>query len=204
MTEKEGIMDFANRIINLKLVQIEDIPKIDLYMEQTISFLEQEMGDTLRRNDEAVFTKTMVNNYTKFGILPRPEKKKYNRDHIISLVYIFLLKQILSIQDIKSFFTLLGEERPENEKLETMYAIFSEMVEDVKPDIASTMKKHLDKIDEKFQQNGIEDDKLKIMAFISIMALEANINKMICNQLLDVFVVTDKTKEEKDKEKGQG
>ena len=102
MSYREDILKLTNEVVDLKLVRQDDIPKIDLYMEQMLSFLEQEMGDTLRQNDEKVFTKTMVNNYAKAGILSRPEKKKYNKHHIISLVYIFLLKQVLSIQYIKN------------------------------------------------------------------------------------------------------
>ena len=93
MADNDRITDFVENVLDAELLRVENIPKIDLYMEQMISFLEEEIGGMLRRSDESVFTKTMVNNYTKFGILPRPDKKKYNRRHMIYLIYIFLLKQ---------------------------------------------------------------------------------------------------------------
>lgn len=175
------ITETAEKIAYAPLVQIEDIPKIDLYMEQVLSFLEQEMGDALRHKDETVFTKTMVNNYTKEGILPRPQKKKYNKSHIITLAYIFILKQILSIQDIKTFFSLMDDQ----EQLEPLYRVFLETVDDYRQEYSGFVTRQLERIDEKFAQNGIDDDKMKIMAFVSLMSLEAMSNKMICSTLLD-------------------
>lgn len=181
MDLNQEILELADKIANAPLVQIDDIPKIDLYMEQVLSFLEQEMGDSLRHKDETVFTKTMVNNYTKEGILPRPQKKKYNKSHIITLSYIFILKQILSIQDIKAFFTLMDDK----EQLEPLYRVFQETINDYRNEYCTFVSHQLQRIDEKFAQNGLDDEKMKIMAFISLMSFEAMSNKMICSMLLE-------------------
>lgn len=175
------ILELAEKIVNAPLVNVDDIPKIDLYMEQVLSFLEQEMGDSLRHKDETVFTKTMVNNYTKEGILPRPQKKKYNKMHIITLTYIFILKQILSIQDIKAFFSLLEDK----EQLEPLYQVFHETVDDYRREYCGFISERMARIGSKFESHGIEDEKMKRMTFISLMSLEAMANKMICSQLLE-------------------
>ena len=185
MDFNQEIMEMAEKIAQASLVQIDDIPKIDLYMEQVLSFLEQEMGDSLRQKDETVFTKTMVNNYTKEGILPRPQKKKYNKSHIIMLTYIFILKQILSIQDIKAFFALMDDK----EQLEPLYRIFLESVHDYQEEYSAFVSHQLERIGEKFKENGLHDEKMKKMAFISLMSLAAMSNKMICSMLLDHSVL---------------
>lgn len=100
---KDETLRRAQELADFKLLSSGDIPKIDLYMEQVTSLLEQEMGPSLRRKDESVFTNTMINNYSKEGVLPRPENKRYNRRHIITLIYIFLLKQNLPMPEIKTF-----------------------------------------------------------------------------------------------------
>ena len=97
---KDETLRRAQELADFKLLSSGDIPKIDLYMEQVTSLLEQEMGPSLRRKDESVFTNTMINNYSKEGVLPRPENKRYNRRHIITLIYIFLLKQNLPMPEI--------------------------------------------------------------------------------------------------------
>ena len=75
---KDETLRRAQELADFKLLSSGDIPKIDLYMEQVTSLLEQEMGPSLRRKDESVFTNTMINNYSKEGVLPRPENKRYN------------------------------------------------------------------------------------------------------------------------------
>ena len=72
---KDETLRRAQELADFKLLSSGDIPKIDLYMEQVTSLLEQEMGPSLRRKDESVFTNTMINNYSKEGVLPRPEKQ---------------------------------------------------------------------------------------------------------------------------------
>ena len=75
-------------------------------MEQVTSFFEDQLGDMRRKEDDKILTKTMINNYTKYEVLPHPEKKKYSREHMIAMTYIIILKKVLSMQDIKAFFNL--------------------------------------------------------------------------------------------------
>lgn len=197
----QAISQATEKIAASQLLNADDIPKIDLYMEQVLSLLEQEMGNSLRREDEVVFTKTMVNNYTKEGVLPRPEKKKYNKQHIIMLAYIFVLKQILSIQDVKAFFSLLTDD----DSLEPLYSIFYETVNDYREEYSRLVDNRLEKIEEKLASHGVQNDEMKLMMFISLLCVEAFANKMICSRLL-ADVQTDKESEETaaaKKEKGK-
>ena len=87
----------------------ERMPEIYLYMDQVLSYMEKQLG-IFDRNGEGVLTSSMVNNYVKAGVLPRPEKKKYSRDHLAMLTMICMLKSSLSIPDISSLMNLLREE----------------------------------------------------------------------------------------------
>lgn len=76
----------------------DQIPDIDLYMDQVIMFMQrQHIG--LEISSEETLTSAMINNYIKSGILPRANGKKYSREHIGYLTAICLLKQILSVSD---------------------------------------------------------------------------------------------------------
>lgn len=81
-------------------IPFDAIPSIDLYMDQVTTYLDSLLSSNLRSQEDKVFTKTMINNYTKDGLLPSPVKKKYNRCHLMLLIMIFKLKQTLSISDI--------------------------------------------------------------------------------------------------------
>lgn len=89
-----------------KIVDYSDIPDIDLYMDQVINFLEKKLIFFKESEDDLILTKTMINNYVKSSLIPKPIKKKYGRDHISKLIMLYFLKNILSINDIKEVFEL--------------------------------------------------------------------------------------------------
>ena len=72
-------------------------------------FLEEQLKNTKRFEEDKIFTKTMINNYTKNHLLPPSNKKKYSRNHMILLIYIYYLKNFLSISDIKNLLDPLNE-----------------------------------------------------------------------------------------------
>ena len=100
--DKSKLSDLINDLSLLDDVQPSDIPDIDLYMDQMTTFIDDKLSHLKRSDSDKILTKTMINNYTKAGILMPPKNKKYNKQHIILLIMIYYLKQILSIDDIKS------------------------------------------------------------------------------------------------------
>ena len=84
-------------------IHTNDIPGIDLYMDQVTTFLQDNLRGLSRDPEGDKFlTKTMINNYVKNKVLFPPVKKKYNRDHIMLLIVIYYMKSFLSIGDIRS------------------------------------------------------------------------------------------------------
>ena len=78
-----------------------DIPDLPLYMDQVTTLMESALGHTRRRPEDPILTKTMINNYAKTGLLPAPEKKKYTRDHLLVLIFIYYFKNVLSFKDLE-------------------------------------------------------------------------------------------------------
>ena len=96
-----GLMEFLNSQTH---VTPEEIPNIDLYMDQVTTFMEEHLKDSKRYEEDKVLTKTMINNYAKNNLLPPPVKKKYSRDHMLMLIFIYYFKSLLSFHDIETFF----------------------------------------------------------------------------------------------------
>ncbi|MCB7037909.1 DUF1836 domain-containing protein [Eggerthella sinensis] len=90
---------YAERLVALHLPRYDEIPSIDLYMDQLVGYLE-EMLAPLYRPDEKIITRSMVNNYVKQGVLASAAGKKYTRSHIAYLIVICTLKQTFSIAEI--------------------------------------------------------------------------------------------------------
>ena len=75
----------------------ETLPDIELYMDQVVSYLpRQSVGGKLPS-----MTSAMINNYVKDGLLPRACGKRYHKEHLIYLTAIGLLKNVLTVKDMK-------------------------------------------------------------------------------------------------------
>src|SRR5574344_1526818 len=89
-------------ISKIELIHESDIPGIDLYMDQVTTFMDTHLKCRKRFEDDKILTKTMINNYAKNDLLPPPIKKRYSKEHVILLIFIYYFKSILSINDIKT------------------------------------------------------------------------------------------------------
>ena len=96
-------------ITNFHMPRWSELPKFDLYLDQTVNILEKYLKNCIGNKEETIITKTMINNYVKQGLIKPPKKKKYNRIHIATLLVICILKQIYSINDISKLISYAGE-----------------------------------------------------------------------------------------------
>jgi hypothetical protein len=114
------LSNLADQLAQLGLennIALEDIPGIDLYMDQVIQLFEKSFGSSTRNDEDKVLTKTMINNYAKGKLFFPIKNKKYSKEHLILISLIYQLKGGLSIQDIKQ--TLGGiSDKAESGKLE--------------------------------------------------------------------------------------
>jgi DNA-binding transcriptional MerR regulator len=114
------LSNLADQLAQLGLennIALEDIPGIDLYMDQVIQLFEKSFGSSTRNDEDKVLTKTMINNYAKGKLFFPIKNKKYSKEHLILISLIYQLKGGLSIQDIKQ--TLGGiSDRAESGELE--------------------------------------------------------------------------------------
>ena len=101
-----------NYDLDFHIPRWEELPSIDLYLDQVVTLLENSLKTLVSLKDEketTVITKTMINNYVKHGILKPPVNKKYNKENIARLIVICILKQIYSISGINLLIKLALE-----------------------------------------------------------------------------------------------
>ena len=102
-------------IKNFHLPRWDELPNIDLYIDQLVSFLEQYLAGYIKNDnekEEKIITKTMINNYVKHKAIKPPVNKKYNKEHMASLFVIFILKEVYSIHEIEKLISLAIETSP--------------------------------------------------------------------------------------------
>lgn len=90
---------FAQGIASLRLPRYAEIPRIELYMDQLVGYLQEALRPLYQPADK-IITPSMVNNYVKQGMIAPPRAKKYTREHIAQLIVIGILKHTFSIGEI--------------------------------------------------------------------------------------------------------
>lgn len=108
MTEKELAEHIAMAVGDVDLADT-DIPAIDLYLDQILSLFSDANALSSPRYRERSLTKTMVNNYSKEGLISPINGKKYGRAHIVEMLLVYSLKNTLSIDEIKRVLTGVRE-----------------------------------------------------------------------------------------------
>ena len=121
MADNNDLLKLIDSLSLKDTINLNEIPDLDLYMDQVITLFENKLSNGKRFDDDKLLTKTMINNYAKDKLLQPITNKKYSRENILLLILIYNLKQSLSISDIK---TLLYEIKDTNNDLIQFYNSF--------------------------------------------------------------------------------
>ncbi len=185
MEDLKEINSLIQKLKNTQQIQPQDVPNIDLYMDQLITFLDNNT-ENLKTDDNLPFiTNTMVNNYAKAGLLPPVIKKRYQKGHVLSLCMIGQLKRILSIQSLKKIFDTVTPEKFSSD----LYSVFT-----------AEQKKYIDKTDEILEntlkncnEQGFEDDAMLAAAAVAL-STEAQYKAMLAEKILSLVDEKNKSK----------
>lgn len=171
--------------IQLDYISPEDIPSIELYMDQITTFMDKQLAGNKRQADDKILTKTMINNYSKNALLPPSDKKKYSKDHIILLIYIYYMKSFLSISDIQNLLSPMTDSYFHAESGTTMSDIYNNLFQ-LEQQYGIHIRDNIEevcKIAE--QQFGESDDYLKTFAMIIMLSYDIYAKKQLIERLID-------------------
>jgi hypothetical protein len=196
---KELLDKIMKSFDELSYVKSDDIPNIDLYMDQVTTLLDKNLrrgrrasGEThseSRHGEDKVMTKTMINNYAKNDLLPAPVKKKYSKEHVLMLIFIYYYKGILSICDIQKLFTPITDKYFNTNEgfdikniYDEVFALGYEQVDMLKEHVKAEYEKAMDTFG-----NAPEEDRdfLKTFSFICFLSLDVYMKKAMIEQLID-------------------
>ena len=196
----ESILESLDRI---EYIKAEDIPDIDLYMDQVTTFMESHLRSTTRDPvEDKILTKTMINNYAKNNLLPPPVKKKYSKEHVLLLIFIYYYKGILSISDIQELLAPITEKffhASEGLNLEQIYeevfGLEREQTDVLKADLVDKFKIAA----QTFREAPQEDKEfLQTFSMICMLSFDVYIKKLIIEKMIDGLAEGREKKSEKD------
>lgn len=197
MNSDEIIRQVLNEVQNFN---INDLPNIDLYMDQVTTYLNNKFSATKRYEEDKLLTKTMINNYAKSRLLPSPEKKKYSKDHIIILTMIYFFKNVISINDVTKILTPMIENYFHNEDmpLENIINNFLEYVQG--QNLSDPILQEVNNSENIFDNIHVnEDDKeyLHTIGLITMLSYDMFVRKIMIEKLIDSLPEKEVAKSEK-------
>ena len=165
------------------------LPDLDLYVDQITTFLTRHLAKTIRFEDDKIMTKTMINNYTKNHLLPPPDKKKYSRDHILLMIFIYYFKNFLPISDIKTILGPLTDKyfhKDADPNLEAIYTtLFSKEDTFVQEVLENVMKQFHMSADLFPDAPKADQASLREFTFICMLSLDIYLKKQLIEAILD-------------------
>lgn len=200
-----SIIESLDRIQHIKL---DDIPNIDLYMDQVTTFMDKKLKNAARYPEEdKILTKTMINNYAKNDLLPPPVKKKYSKEHVLLLIFIYYYKGILSISDIQTLLNPLTEQFFQKEDFN---------LGDIYSEVFGLEKKHVDLLKEdvigkytdsketfKEAPEGSQEF-LQMFSFVCMLSFDVYVKKLLIEKMVDGLQKTaGEDKHDRKKDKGK-
>ena len=186
--------DLLNSIIKsldrTEHIRPEDLPDIELYMDQVTTFMEQRLKPATRHpEDDKIMTKTMINNYVKNHLMPPPDRKKYSKEHMLLLIFIYYFKGFMSIGDIQKLMGPLTGEYFGEDKDFKVEDIYREVFSMEKEEIAHLKKdviKKFRKAESTFQEAPEKEQEfLRRFSFICLLCFDVYLKKRMIEKMID-------------------
>lgn len=183
-----SMMESMDRIT---YIRPEEIPGIDLYMDQVLGFINDRMLPSTRNpGEDKILTKTMINNYTKNDLLPPPNRKKYSREHMLLLIFIYYYKGLLSINDIRTLLAPITEQYFQagdaKMRLEDIYnevfGLEKDQIETLKKDVTEKYRLAGDTFSE---AKGEEKERLQLFSFICLLSFDVYTKRLLVEKIID-------------------
>lgn len=185
---------WLNELSKFSYKDYHELPDIDLYMDQVVTFLEKQLAIFQTSSVDKQITSSMINNYVKGEVVSAPISKKYNREHLALIEEVCTLKQVLSIAEVKQVIDerYRKEEKPNDE----VFNHFRELLTLKNNEVIDIAKKTLEKI---------ETNDLTALTDLAVdFALSANAFIIISKRILflnKLFQEQQENKNEKEKNK---
>ena len=186
------MIDLLRSIQNIDYIEPDEIPNIDLYMDQITTFMDDHLKSSKRFEDDKILTKTMINNYSKNNLLPPSEKKKYSPEHMVLLLFIYYFKNILSISDIQKMLNPLTEKFFDEGSKPDLDYIYKEIFS-MESSLARPLSKDIfaksEQASNAFSDVKDDDDRefLQFFSLVCLLSFDVYMKKNMIESLIDDY-----------------
>lgn len=172
------IDEIINEMPQRSSLSPKDIPALDLYMDQIMTLFDTYLSNHKRYENDKLLTKTMINNYSKEGILKPIKGKKYTKEHIIQMLVIYSLKNTITIQEIKK---VLEPFHQESKNIESIYQHYLDTMDIIIKDKSNEL---LDFVNQNDYNDTNPENLLSMLLIISSLS---SFYQTIAQKIIDNF-----------------
>ena len=176
-----------------------EIPNLDLYIDQILTLVSGKNAESSERYAENHLTKTMINNYSKEGLIMPVKGKKYTREHIVQMLLIYSLKNTLSIGEINRVLQGVYREGFDGDALTECYDAFVELKKD-------TRKRAVESAESLINEEGLDLSNSRdfCLALLGIVSCSAYLKAIAVEMLEARYPLPESAKaDQKAKEKAE-
>ena len=195
LSEMEKLVGEATRDADLRP---SEIPSIDLYLDQITSLVFDKKREASSLFEDRVLTKTMINNYSKDGLLSPIKGKKYSKEHILQMLLVYDMKNTLSIGEIKRILqNLYATEEYDARMLEEIYSKYLSIKEQERANLWGQVKTFLTDTD-----LNIEDEGDFLTLLLGLSAVSSYLKNTVQILLSEHYpaLINEKEREEQEKQ----
>lgn len=179
--------EFKNLNLENQL-ELEEIPEIDLYMDQVIQLFDGKFNESKRNEEDKALTKTMINNYAKGKLLMSVKNKKYSKEHLILMSLIYNLKGSLSINDIKSSLDKIVKtiDKDEEYPIRKLYKAYLELYKKDYTFVEESLEEKVKEIKESLQDKNFDEFEHNFLLMSSFINM-SNMYRKMGEKLIDDY-----------------
>ena len=199
MRYEEYVKNTIDEYISKGKIKVNAFPDMEIYMDQAETFLNKELDIYKKNEKDKVITKTMIGNYVKHNMMPRPVNKKYSQDHLIMTAMIYYLKGTFQMEEIEKIVKPLIENYNSEFDEKIDLAALYEGILDVQAAELGTLAQSVNGIIEgnkhHLKENELsDDDMLELFMLIVNLSMKADAQKFIAHKLLQEYILKPKQK----------
>lgn len=94
-----------NKLTHFHCPRWHELPDIPIFNREVVAFINHIFQQMVP--DEELITTTMIQNYSKWHMIPKVPGRKYHKEHVAYLIVLTTYKQVLQLEDIKRGVDLL-------------------------------------------------------------------------------------------------
>ena len=203
-TTEELLQTILQSLEKVEYIKSEDIPNIDLYMDQVLTFMDRKLRSAVRpQTEDRVLTKTMINNYAKNDLLPPPVKKKYSKEHVLMLIFIYYYKGVIPMNEIQTLLQPITDHYFQNGQAFDLESVYKEVFGLEHQETLNIMKDLAKKFNTSMKtfegMEGEDAELLRTFSFICMLSYDVYLKKTIIERIVDQMLHEEKDPSKKEK-----